>query len=250
MSENNFKQKISVVLTASRDEENIKQIVENYSFADEIIFLVKSNKITAKNNLEAALGIKIIACDFEDLLNQQKYAAEQSRNDWIIFTNDNNSISKELKIEIGALLEKSTSKLTFYVKEDFFFMGKKIKFGGYKNKQKLFLFNKNYFLEPKQQGENITFLKNTICDYEAITFDDYNDKLSLESGLKAKTFYSKNLKPTFYHLLILPIIHFFKHFIIKFGFLDGKEGFILAYINSFATLKCYLQLWLMYRDID
>jgi hypothetical protein len=36
----------------------------------------------------------------------------------------------------------------------------------------------------------------------------------------------------------------------RFGILDGKQGFILAYVHSFSVFKLYLQLWMMYIKIE
>ncbi|HAV55109.1 MAG TPA: glycosyl transferase family 2, partial [Aequorivita sp.] len=39
-------------------------------------------------------------------------------------------------------------------------------------------------------------------------------------------------------------------FIFRLGILDGKEGFILAYVSAFSVFKRYVNLWLLYRKID
>ena len=38
--------------------------------------------------------------------------------------------------------------------------------------------------------------------------------------------------------------------IFGLGILDGKEGFILAYVSAFSVFKRYVNLWLLYRKID
>ncbi|MCB0447032.1 MAG: glycosyltransferase family 2 protein, partial [Gelidibacter sp.] len=70
------------------------------------------------------------------------------------------------------------------------------------------------------------------------------------SKLQAENLYNSNKRPSFYHFLIRPFWRFFHQYFIKLGVLDGKEGFILAYINAFSVFKRYLLLWTMYRKID
>ena len=250
MSENNSKQKITAIAITCNDGDNAKQIIENCSFADEIIFL-DDNGLDNTVEIAKNINIKVFKKDFNGTLNEQKFAVEQATYDWICFINGDEIISEKLKLEIKDSIENQTSKLAFFCDIDFNFLGKKIKFGGYNNAKSLFLFHKNYMQQTDIETNNSSaILKNTLKKLGSKSFDNYNVELSFASTVMAKKLFDKKLKPTFYHLLILPILHFFKHFIFNRGILDGKEGFILAYINAFATLKCYLQLWLMYRNIN
>ena len=43
-------------------------------------------------------------------------------------------------------------------------------------------------------------------------------------------------------MLINPIVKFIKSYIIKFGFLDGKYGFIISWYSSYATFLKYYKL--------
>ena len=136
-------------------------------------------------------------------------------------------------------------------------MGKKINFGGWQSDKAIRLFNKNYCKyngnlvheEVKTNGE-IGFLKNSVDHFSYKSFDNYNDKLNLYSKLQAENLYQKKQKPNFYHLLFRPFYRFMWQYFFRLGILDGKEGFILAYVHSFSVFKRYLQLWLLYRKIN
>jgi (heptosyl)LPS beta-1,4-glucosyltransferase len=43
------------------------------------------------------------------------------------------------------------------------------------------------------------------------------------------------------------IVKFIKMYLIKKGFLDGKEGFILAVLSGFSSTLKYLKLWSLWR---
>ncbi len=68
--------------------------------------------------------------------------------------------------------------------------------------------------------------------------------------MEAKMLYKKKKRPTLFHFLFRPFYRFWHQFVIRLGFLDGKEGFILAYVSAFSVFKRYVNLWLLYRKID
>ena len=116
-----------------------------------------------------------------------------------------------------------------------------------KNKAK---YSNNLVHEVLEIEGNIDTLKHKSDHHSYKGFDHYNNKLTQYSKLQAEALYSKNLRPNLYHFLIRPWWRFFHQYIIKFGILDGKEGFILAYTSAFAVFKRYLYLWTMYRNIE
>jgi hypothetical protein len=102
-------------------------------------------------------------------------------------------------------------------------------------------------LEVKGKTETLI---NKSDHYSYKTFDAYNEKLTRYSKLQAEMLYRKNVRPKFYHFTLRPAWRLFHQYVIKLGFLDGREGFILAYLSAFGVFKRYLFLWTMYRKID
>lgn len=256
MSENNAIQKITALAITFNEEENVKRYIESLSFADEIIF-VDSNSTDKTIELAKEMNIKVIERKFTNFSDQRNYAINQAKNDWIVFFDLDEIITKELEEEIKLKVSNPGLKVAFFVKRNFFFMGKHIKFGGWQNDKAIRLFNKKYCTyngnlvheEVKATG-SIGILKNRLNHYSYKNFDNYNDKLNLYSKLQAENLYKRRIKPNAYHLILRPMYRFIWQYLFRLGILDGKEGFILAYVHSFSVFKRYLQLWMMYRKID
>ncbi len=256
MSQNKIYPKISALAITFNEEENVKRYVQSLSFADEIIFV--DSESTDKTAIYAKeLGVRVLEREFTNFLEQRNYAINQAKNDWIIFFDLDEIITKDLEQEILNTVINPNSKKAFFVKRHFFFMEKKIKFGGWKNDKAIRLFNRNFYQyndnliakEIKSNGK-IGVLKNEINHYSYKNFDNYNDKLNLYSKFQAENLYIEKVKPSYYHLIFRPFYHFLRQYIFRLGILDGKEGFILAYVHSFSEFKKYLQLWMFYRKID
>ncbi|WP_395067163.1 glycosyltransferase family 2 protein [Flavobacterium sp.] len=256
MSENKKIAKITALAITFNEEENVKRYVESLSFADEIIF-VDSQSTDKTVEIAEQMGVRVLQRKFDDFSNQRNYAIDQAANDWIIFFDLDEIITKELELEIKNTILNSNNKVAFFVKRNFFFMGKNIKFGGWQNDKAIRLFNKNFCKyngnlvheEVKANG-SISVLKNKVNHYSYKNFDNYNDKLNLYSMLQAENLYIKKIKPSAYHLIFRPFYRFVWQYFFRLGILDAKEGFILAYVHSFSVFKRYLQLWMMYRKID
>jgi glycosyltransferase involved in cell wall biosynthesis len=251
-----LKPKITALAITLNEEENVKRYVQSLSFADEIIF-IDSNSTDATVALAKELGVTVIQRPFDDFSTQRNFAIQQAKNDWIVFFDLDEHIAPELEKEIIAVITSPNNFVAFCVKRNFYFFQKKIKFGGWQRDKTIRVFNKsNCSYNGNLIDETITangktgILKNRVDHYSYKSFDNYNNKLNLQSQLQAKGLYSKNKRPNLYHFFIRPYFHFWWQYACRLGVLDGKEGFVLAYLHSFAVFKRYLQLWMMYRKVE
>lgn len=247
--------KITALAITYNEEENVKRYVESLSFADEIIF-VDSQSTDKTIEIAEQMGVKVIQRKFDDFSNQRNFAIQQAHNDWILFFDLDEIIDPNLEKEIKSTLENPKEIAAFYIKRNFYFMGKRIKYGGWQNDKAIRLFNKNQCQynglvhELVKSSGKTSVLKNKLDHFSYKNFDNYNDKLNLYSKLQAENLYKLKKKPNLYHFFIRPTYRFLWQYIFRLGILDGKEGFILAYVHSFSVFKRYLQLWMMYRKIE
>jgi glycosyltransferase involved in cell wall biosynthesis len=249
--------KISVIAFCFNEENKVNEFINDLSFAHEIIFI--DNNSTDKTTIIAKdLGATVIQQTTTDTTQQLNLVIGSIQTNWILLLDLNVKLSTELKDEILFTISNSKTNTPYLIKQNLFFLGKKLKYGELYNKKKFFLFNKKEqcYAEEFKNKSAINFfekpikLKNKIDYYLIKSFDDYNYELSLLSKEKALILYNANFMPNYYDFLIKPFSHFIKQYFIKLGFLDGKEGYILAYINSFAVLKSYLILWLLHNNME
>ncbi len=248
--------KISALAITFNEEENVKRYIDSLSFADEIIF-VDSQSTDKTVEIAEQLGVKVIQRKFDDFSNQRNFAINQAKNDWIVFFDLDEIMTPELENEIILTVSTRTEKVAFFAKRNFYFLGRRMKFGGWQNDKAIRLFNKNYCKyngnlvhEVVESKGKTGILKNSLNHYSYKNFDNYNDKLNLYSKLQAENLYNKKIKPNPYHLFFRPFYRFLWQYLFRLGILDGKEGFILAYVHSFSVFKRYLQLWMLYRKIE
>lgn len=247
---------ISALAITYNEESNIESYIKSLSFADEIIVV---DSLSSDNTVTLAKkhNVTVIERPFDNFSNQKNYAISLAKHDWIVFFDLDEKISGSLAKEIISTVNSDNPFKAYKVKRNFIFMGKRMKYSGFQTDEVVRLFNKNYCKyngnsvhETIQTSEKIGLLKSTSDHHTYKDFDNYNHKLSQYSKLQAEQLFKKNVRPNLYHFLFRPWYRFMHQYFLRGGILDGKEGFILAYINAFSVFKRYIQLWLMYRKIN
>lgn len=247
--------KITALAITLNEEQNIERYIKSLNFADEII-IVDSFSTDKTVEIAKNLNVKVIQNKFVDFSSQRNFAIEQASNDWILFFDLDEYVTDELQKEILENISKPNDKVAFFVKRQFNFLGKKINFSGWQNDKAARVFNKNFCTFDGLVHESLKIegqsgkLKHKLNHESYNTFDSYNAKLNLYSKLQAEKLYAKKLKPNAYHFIFRPFYRFSWQYIYRLGFLDGKEGFVLAYVHGFAVYKRYLQLWMKYRKLE
>lgn len=247
---------ISALAITYNEEANIEKFISSLSFADEVI-IVDSNSTDKTVELAKQHNAKVIIRDFDNFSNQKNFALQQVNHDWVVFFDLDETITQELAEEIKNTIKNSKNIAAFKVKRNFYFMGKRIKYSGFQNDVVIRIFKRNkakysnnLVHETLEVDGSVKILKHKSDHYSYKNFDHYNNKLTQYSKLQAQALYNKNVRPSIYHFIIRPCYRFWHQYLIRLGFLDGKEGFILAYTSAFTVFKRYLYLWTMYRNID
>ncbi|MBW3519637.1 hypothetical protein [Flavobacterium sp. NKUCC04_CG] len=239
--------KITVIITRHTIEKQSDLFQKSISIADEVILIDTFNSEDSKENLVPSVDW-VLKCTPEQEEQTKLKATQQASNEWILFLNHNEVITPELHKELFSILADSRGFGEFYTrKKGLFFMGKIVRFGGYTSRKSLLLQRHPQYAKSDL---GIAFLKNTTLDYSYTTFDQYNKKLDQHSLRLSEAMYSRNIRPNFLHFTLRPLNEFVYRYFVQIGFLDAKEGFILAYLQAFATYKKYLFLWMKYRKIE
>ncbi|MCB0465447.1 MAG: glycosyltransferase family 2 protein [Aequorivita sp.] len=248
--------KISALAITLNEAHNIDSYIKSLWFVDEIVIV---DSFSTDKTLALASKhdkVKIFQRKFDNFSAQKNFAISKAKNDWVTFFDLDEEITADLANEI-IKKAKNPKAIAYFVKRDFYFMGKRIKYSGLQNDYIVRFFNKNHCkynenlvhetLETEGKTEN---LKTTLPHYTYKSFDNYTSKMHQYSALQAEMLYKKGKKPNYYHFLFRPFYRFWNQFIFRLGILDGKEGFILAYVSAFSVFKRYVNLWLLYRKID
>lgn len=248
--------KISAVAITLNEEQNVERYIQNLWFAEEIIIVDSFSQDRTVELAEKFERVKVYQRKFDNFSAQKNYALSLAKNDWVTFFDLDEEVTPELAKEILEV-HQNPKAIAYFVKRNYFFMGKPIKYSGFQTDYVIRFFDKNFcryndnlvheLIEAKGKTAK---LKKTSPHYTYKTFDHYTGKLHQYSELQSQMLYQKKVKPNLYHFLFRPFYRFWHQYLVRLGILDGKEGFILAYLHGFSVFKRYVNLWLLYRKID
>jgi glycosyltransferase involved in cell wall biosynthesis len=240
------KNKLSAVLIVKNEAANIERCLKSLSFAGEIVVLDTGS---TDNTVEICNKYtdKIYSLDkWEGFGKAKQIAVNYANNDWILSVDADEEITTELAEKIQIILNNPDYD-AYAIKRNSFYLGKMIKHSGWNKDYPKRLFNKQKagFNDAKVHESVIVngklgTIEETILHYTYPTINSHIQKIILYSELSAQ---SSKKNSNLFIAILRGKIKFFKMYFLQLGFLDGREGLILAIISSFSVFTKYLKIW-------
>lgn len=244
-------EKISALILSYNNEKEIRRCIESLDFVDEVVVLDSfSTDQTAE--IARSMGAKVYQYPFTTFGELRTLALKHASHPWIFSLDTDEVATKPVAEEIQSILKDKEAKQVYFVPRRNTVFGKKLKWGGWYPDYRQPQFFKKDKLSYRQkdqvhEGFDILgtqgFLKNSIDQYPFDDIEHYFRKMDRYSQLMAKRMRSQGKKFKLHKLLINPPFSFFKRYILRLGFLDGLQGFILACFYSGYTFLKYAKLW-------
>lgn len=245
-----LKEKISGLIISFNEEKNIREILDGFSICDEIIvvdsFSSDQTIAIAKQNP----NVKIIQHSFEDFTKQRNIALDAAANDWVLFLDGDERITPELRQEIISELNKPEKKDAYYFYRKFYFAGKPIHFSGTQTDKNFRLFRKSkcrYIAEKKvhetlQVNGTVGVFNNKLQHFSVSDYESYRRKMIHYGQLKGQELFEKGKHFSVITQYLKSAFKFFKTYVLRLGFLDGKEGFQLSVLQTLSVFETYESL--------
>jgi hypothetical protein len=109
-------------------------------------------------------------------------------------------------------------------------------------------FSNDVVHESVQTEGRIGRLKTSLLHESFLNFESVLDKVNRYSTAGAISLQSKGRRASFGSAIGHGFWSFFKTYVLRLGFLDGKLGLALAISNAEGTYYRYLKLWLMQQS--
>jgi glycosyltransferase involved in cell wall biosynthesis len=251
----NYMTKISSVIIAKNEEDNIARCIESQiEVIDEIIVII--DKESSDNTLKIVgsyPGVKYEVTEWQGYAETKKYAISLATNQWILWLDADEELTTELRGELIAWKSSDKRNNVYNIPRRAFFLGKWINYSGWYPGRVERLFNKDVVsFSSNPVHEHLVYsgvaggLRGDINHYTDPSINHYFQKFNRYTTLAAKEMHEKGKSFKISDLILRPIIIFIKMYILKRGFLDGIHGFILAVFSSAYVFTKYSKLWELY----
>ena len=241
---------LSALIITFNEESHIEDVMRDLEFTDEIIVVDSfstDNTVALVNKFSKA---KLIQHKFIDYTSQRNFAISCAKNPWILFLDADERLTEALKEEVIETIQKKDAKSAYLFYRTFIFENRKLRFSGWQTDKIFRLFQKDKAIYTTERlvheklavNGTIGKLKNKLIHFSYTDYESYKGKMVSYGKFKAKEEFLKGVNPNFYHFYLHPAYTFSYQYIVRLGFLDGKKGVIICYLNALSVVVRYREL--------
>jgi len=245
---------LSVIIITKNESVNIRDCLESVAWVDEIIVVDSASADgTIEIVREYTQQIYILE-DWPGFGPQKNRALSYASKDWVLSLDADERVTPELRKEIEVVLQNASAN-GYEIPRLSSFWGRIIQHSGWHPDFVLRLFRrgKGRFSDAlvhesvQLQGSSVR-LKQPLLHYSYRDFEDVISKLNSYSTAASAMLQRKGKEGGLLKAVLHGLWAFIRTYFFRAGFLDGKEGFMLAIMNAENSYYRYIKLWLKQKD--
>lgn len=240
--------RISAIIITKNEESNLPRLLKSVSWADEIV-VVDSHSEDKTTEVAKQFGARVHQMDWAGFGPAKQAAAEYATGEWLLSVDADEEVTPELASEIRSAVLGNGDIAGYYLPRRTSFLGRWIYHCGWYPDPVLRLFRKeNGKFDDALVHERVLVsgptgqLKNELLHYSYPDLELYLEKLNRYTSLGAEEAWREGKRAGLMQILFKPPVTFVKHFVVKLGFLDGIEGFMLSILSAMSVLVKYAKL--------
>jgi glycosyltransferase involved in cell wall biosynthesis len=245
---------ISVAIIAKDEEANLRRTLPSVAWADEIV-LIDSGSSDHTVALAQSHGAKVFTEPWRGFAAQKNFAIDHCTSDWVLSLDADEEVSVELRAAIQHLLSGNPVHSTYYVRRRNYFLGRWLKHGGLYPDYKLRLFRRGSasfedrpvhetLHSPESAGNLESDLLHHAYPNLAVYIEHMNRYSTASVSLldqKKKT--SPGIAAFLWNIFLIPVATFLYNYVMRLGFLDGREGLLFHLYHSTYVSWKYAKAW-------
>lgn len=243
---------VSAVVITHNEERHIAQCIKALQQVSDDIVVVDSFSTDRTPQICRDLGVRFYQKSWSGYSNQKNFGNALALHDWVLSVDADEYVSEELATDIRQALERESGFLAYRIRFCSYLGQKRIRYGGWNPEYHVRLFDRRQIAwNTDAVHEGLTLpaaapvgmLKGLIHHHTAESAVQFALKTERYSSLFAAKALQGQKKVGFVKLYLSPVFRFVKEYIMKLGFLDGYEGWVIAKENArYTHLKYHKQL--------
>ena len=240
--------KISVVIITLNEEKNIARCLESIRHVADEILVVDSLSTDRTRDICGIYSARFVEQKFLGYVEQKNFALKLATYDYVLSLDADEALDERLQKEILKVKANfiydgyEFNRLTAY-------NGFWIRHCGWYPDTKLRLVKKDLAEWVGNNPHDALTVKGTVGFMEGNLHHFSYDSISAHilqtnkfSTIEAASLIAKGKRASIIKLVTRPPLQFFKDYILRRGFLDGRYGFIICFVNSLYVLLKYAKM--------
>jgi len=246
---------LSVVIVTFNEEANLGRTLASVAWADEVI-VIDSGSTDRTREIAESFHAKFFVEPWKGFAAQKNSALSQAAGDWILSLDADEEVEPALADEIRTVLAANASVAGFWIPRKNFFLGCWMKHGGYYPDPKLRLFrsgrgefeNRLVHEDVRLEGSSAR-LHHHLLHHAYPTLESYIEHMNHYSSLGAEMASANRRRGfSFIDIVVRPKLTFFYNYVLRGGFLDGREGLLLHLYHAGYVSWKYAKAWELGRQ--
>ena len=238
---------LSAVLITRNAAAVLEPCLENLAFADDIV-VVDSASSDGTQEIAQRYRARVVQKEWLGFGRQKQFAVEQAKNDWVLCLDADERVSSELATSIQAALAAPVSPVYRMPRRNRF-LGRWLSHGeGYPDWSPRLFNRMNARWSDDLVHEKVLYavtpgtLQGDLLHDSSDDLAQYLDRQNRYTTLAARQAFEQGRSAGFVHLLLSPVVRFFKFYILRLGFLDGVPGLLHISIGCINSYVKYMKL--------
>lgn len=247
---------ISAVIITYNEEKKIERCIRSLQrVADEIV-IVDSYSTDQTEAICKKFGVRFIQNPFNGYRDQKNFATKQANFDIVLSLDADEALSVELEQSILEAKE-NWSFDAYKFKRLNNYCGQWIYHSNWYPDSKIRLFDRRkgewgglniHETVRMNPGASVGTLGGNLLHWSLSTYEEHIDKANRFSTISAQEYFKMGRKSSIFKIFFNSGWRFFKAYIIKLGFLDGYNGFVISSFSAYTSFLKYLKLHQLYLN--
>lgn len=245
--------KLSVVIIARNEEANLPRCLGSVKWADEIL-VGDSGSTDRTVEIARSYGARIVTYEWTGFGPAKQIVSEQAEGEWILSLDADEEVTDKLAEEIKAAVGSDQGAVGYNIRRRTLFLGRWMYHGGWYPDWVTRLYRREsgrisgYAVHEGIAVDGPTArMNNDLLHYSYPTLEIYLQKLNRYTTLAAQEAIGRGQTASLWHIVVNPFAKFIKQYVLRAGFLDGTEGFVLAVLSAGYVVIKYTKLWQLQR---
>ena len=255
---------LSVIIITLNESAHIAECLDSVAFADEIIVVDSGSKDNTRE-IAVAKGAKVtLTDDWPGFGKQKNRALDLATCEWVLSIDADERVTPELQQEILQILQAAGSTVTadqggphtaYRIARMSNFFGRWIRHSGWWPDHVLRLFKRGTARfkdvavhESVVTDQTVATLKGHFLHYPYASLEQYIAKINHYSSEAAAMMHARGKRTSVLGAWGHASWTFIRIYLLRKGFLDGREGFILAMMGAAGSFFRYTKLLFLNRQ--
>ena len=239
---------LTVALLTYNSRRHLEKVLKSVErVADEIVAL-DSGSTDETVEILKQFGARVFTRKFDNFVNQKNHLLSLCRTRWVLFLDDDEVLSEELARSVKEAVREE-KHAGYHLNRVTNYLGRWIRHAWNPDwqlrlaKRERCRWVGNGVHERLEVNGSLGYLQGELLHYSYSSLSEHLRKIDLYSTLYAEGAHRKGKRFSLLKLLTSPAGAFLRRFVLKRGFLDGFEGFLLSVMASYYSFLKYAKLW-------